>query len=203
MFDTQLLLKYKNDVEIYINERLHRNFDDDSLKEICKEIECILFEWTGNTYVGKKKEKDLENAYQEFFLLLHDFLEFCLQNEQILDEKETSLADLMRFRGTVYRCLGFNDSRNHRKNEKVEPRYSDIYVSWSKSETNSYIEEKLYGIRTWMKAEIKEPDFGIDIHGFELWCEKWLGESPFITRGKEKEVVYPTLEKYIVEIKYI
>ena len=30
----------------------------------------------------------------------------------------------------------------------------------------------------------------------------YYGEANFITRGEEKEVVFPTIEKYIVEIKY-
>lgn len=201
MINTVKLSEYKKCVREYMQERLHRKFDRDSLMEICGGINSILLDWTGNTYVGIKKEPKAEKAYQEFFELMNDFLVFCLQNEDILDEMETSLAEYMVFRGTVYRYLGIADSRNYRKKKRVDPMYNNIYVSWSQSEKNSYIESKLYGPRTWMKAEIREPEFGIDIHGFELWCEKWIGDSSFITRGEEKEVVFPTMEKCIVEIK--
>ena len=54
-----------------------------------------------------------------------------------------------------------------------------------------------------MKAEIKCPYYGIDIHGFELWCDNWIGGSSFITRGEEKEVVFPTIKECITEVKII
>jgi len=85
----------------------------------------------------------------------------------------------------------------------VTPEYNDIYVSWSKSERNYYIESKLYGPMTWMKAEIRNPYFGIDIQGFEDWCQEWLGDSSFITRGEEREVVFPTIKDCIIEIEQI
>ncbi|MGL5259566.1 MAG: hypothetical protein ACRC7V_05600 [Lachnospiraceae bacterium] len=113
------------------------------------------------------------------------------------------MAEFMVFRGTVYRYLGIADSRNYRKKIKVEPEYNEIFVSWSKTEQNSYIESKLYGPRTWMQEKIEESDFGIDIHGFELWCEKWLDRVYFITRGNEKEIVFPTYERCIVQKEYL
>lgn len=201
MINTVKLSEYKKYVRKYMKERLQRKFDSDSLMEICGGIDSILLDWTGNTYVGRKKEPIVEQAYQDFFELIHDFLVFCSQNKGTLDEMEISLAEFMIFRGTVYRYLGTSDSRNYRKKKRVDPVYNSVYVSWSQSEKNSYIESKLYGPRTWMKAEIREPEFGIDIHGFELWCEKWIGDSSFITRGEEKEVVFPTMKKCIVEIK--
>lgn len=201
MINTVKLSEYKKYVRKYMQERLHRKFDSDSLMEICGGINSILLDWTGNTYVGRKKEPKVERAYQDFFELIRDFLVFCSQNEDILDEMEKSLAEFMIYRGTVYRYLGIADSRNYRKKKRVDPVYNNVYVSWSRSEKNSYIESKLCGPRTWMKAEIREPEFGIDIHGFELWCEKWIEDSSFITRGEEKEVVFPTVEKCIVEIK--
>lgn len=116
---------------------------------------------------------------------------------------ENSLAEFMIFRGTVYRYLGIADSRNYRKKKRIDSVYNNVYVSWSRSERNSYIESKLYGPRTWMRAEVREPEFGIDIHGFELWCEKWLGETYFITRGEERKIVFPTVKECIVEIRTV
>ena len=202
MIDAKELKAYKTLVNSYINERLHHAFLEADFKEICGGINCVLYDWTGNTYIGNRKEKNVQQAYQMFFELLHSFLEFCHDNEDNLSDKEASLAQSMRFYGTVYRYLGKCDPKNYRKREVVKPEYNDIYVSWSKSERNSYIESKLYGPRTWMKAEIQEPYFGIDIQGFEEWCERWFNEHPFITRGNEREVVFPTVEKCIVEVKY-
>lgn len=203
MINTVMLLEYKKYVKEYMKERRQREFDQDSLMEICDGMNSILLNWTGNTYVGIKKETQVEKAYQDFFELIHDFLDFCSKNSENLDEMESSLAEYMMYSGTVYRYLGIADSRNYRKKQRVEPIFNNIYVSWSRSEKNSYIENKIYGPKIWMKAEIEETDFGIDIHGFERWCENWFGDSCFITRGEEKEVVFPTLEKSIVEIKYI
>ena len=201
VIDIKKLGEYKTFVDSYICNRLRHAFVDADLMEICCGIYSILSDWTGNTYVGARKEKSVEQAYQIFFELLHGFLEFCHDNADKLSDKEVSLAQLMRFHGTVYRYLGKCDPRNNRKKEIVKPEYNDVYVSWSKSERNTYLESKLYGPRTWMKAEIQEPYFGIDIRGFEEWCEKWLGYAPFITRGDEREVVFPTFEKCIVEVK--
>ena len=166
-------------------------------------MESILLDWTGNTYVGVKKVKSAERDYQFFFELLHDFLHFLYDNKSEVSNEEWSLAENMMYHGTVYRYLGTHDSRNSERKEMVKPIYNDIFVSWSKSEKNAYIESKLYGPVTWMKAEIKEPEFGIDINGFEEWCKKWQGDSAFITRGMEKEVVFPTVKECIVEIRYI
>lgn len=174
----------------------------EDFNNICGGIDQILLIWTGNTYVGRKKDSETERQFQRFFTLIHDLILFCAYNNERLSEQETSFADMLTYHGTVYRYLGVADYRNYRRKERVEPKYNNIYVSWSKSEYNNYITGKLSGPVTWMKATIKEPDFGIDIHGFEEWCKKWYGEANFITRGEEKEVVFPTIEKYIEEIKY-
>ncbi len=47
------------------------------------------------------------------------------------------------------------------------------------------------------------PYFEIDIHGFEDWCTEWLGNLSFITRGDEKEVVFPTIRDCVIEIKQL
>ena len=186
-------------VKKYIDVRLTQGFIKNDLLNICVGMDRVLLEWTGNTYVGRRKEKETEQWYQKFFVSIHDFLKFCADNSHELSEMERSIAEKMMYRGSVYRYLGKCDSRNIRKKEIVYPEYNDVFVSWSKSETNYYILSKLYGPRTWMKAEIKEPYFGIDIHGFELWCREWFGDSSFITRGEEKEVVFPTIKELSVE----
>ena len=203
MIDVEELKKFIAVVHEYIKIRLNQEFDKNELIEICAGINSILLDWTGNTYVGRKKEICEEKQYQYFFVLIHEFLKFCCSNSDDFSEMERTLAEFVMFRGTVYRYLGKSDSRNCQKKIRVEPEYNEVFVSWSKTERNAYIESKLYGPRTWMKAEIEAPDFGIDIHGFELWCQKWLGRSYFITRGNEKEVVFPTYERCIVQKIYL
>lgn len=202
MINRMVLENYVEYIHSYIDGRVKTKFDMSALKEICVGIESILLDWTGNTYVGVKKEFEVEKDYQLFFEVLHDLLKFFYDNKSKVSNEEWSLAEYMMYHGPVYRYLGTHDSRNIRRKKVVEPIYNDIYVSWSKSEKNAYIESKLYGPVTWMKAEIKEPKFGIDIHGFEEWCEKWLGASSFITRGNEKEVVFPTVKECIIEVTY-
>lgn len=193
--------EYVSYVERYMKERLSHDFIQDDLLNICGGIENILLRWTGNTYVGQKKEKDREQFFQKFFVVIHKLLEFCNTHASELTDMEKDLALKMMYRGVVYRYLGTCDHSNYRKKIKIYPEYNDIFVSWSKTDTNPYIESKLYGPRTWMKAEIKAPNYGIDIHGFELWCDKWVGASRFITRGQEREVVFPTVENCIIEIR--
>lgn len=65
----------------------------------------------------------------------------------------------------------------------------------------TYIESKLYGLKTWMKVEIKALDFGIDIEGMQKMFEKLTDEEHSITRGEKREVVFPTIEDYIMNVK--
>ena len=197
------ITKCEKCIRKYIKERLQREYDEDLLNKVCRKIWGILEDWTGSTYVGKKKDLREERAYQKFFQSLHDFLEFLSQNGSNLHQREKTLAEFMMFRGTVFRYLGFGYSLDAIGKKHIDPINRDIYVSWSKSEKNQYIENKLYGPKTWIKAKIKEPEFGIDIQGFELWRKTWFQEDCVITRGNEKEVVFPTFKKNIVEIVYL
>lgn len=103
---------------------------------------------------------------------------------------ENKVAEALLYQGKIYRYLGYGISSN-RKKKAIEPNYDGIYVSWSKEPKNGYIESKLYGEMTWIEAEIKSPYFGIDL------------ENMGISRGKEREVVFPTLKDCITNIKYI
>ncbi len=203
MIDMIKVNEYNSFVMKYMQDRLSHVFVEKEFMKICSGINFILLEWTGCTYIGHEKEKNIEQIYQNFFETVHRFLEFCYKNTEELSEKERTLTKWMMFQGTVYRYLGKADKGNYRKKIVVEPNYNNIYVSWSKSEHNSYIESKLCGPMTWMKAEILLPDFGIDIRGFEKWCEQWYDDSYSITRGKGREVVFPTIKQCIKEIKYI
>lgn len=195
--------EYVSYVKKYMKNRFNHDFVLNDLLEIIGGMDSILLNWTGYTYVGRKKEQEMEKFYQDFFVVIFKFLRFCDKEANRLSDMEKDLAKKVLYQGTVYRYLGKCDSRNYRRKEIVLPEYNDIYVSWSKSERNHYIESKLYGPMTIMKAEIHNPYFGIDIHGFEDWCTEWLGDSSFITRGDEKEVVFQTIRDCVIEIKQL
>ena len=111
------------------------------------------------------------------------------KNDESASNKEKKFANKCLFRGKVYRYLGHNESQG--KHKKIKPKYNEIYVSWSKLNKIPYIESKLYGWMTLISCEIEEPFYGIDLDALD------------ISRPHEKEVVFPTIEKLISDIKYI
>lgn len=166
---------------------------DDKLNTLFSNIINALAYWTGNTYVGQPKEKALEKVYQTFFKLLLELLIFIKDSPEFTNEHKEKI-DSVLYQGNIYRYLGYSSEEYHyldNKEQFVEPNYNGIYVSWSKNESNSYIESKLLGPITKLKCCINEDMFGIDLEAFG------------VSRGNEKEVVFPTLEKCITEIQYI
>ena len=154
--------------------------------------------WTGSTYVGYRKEPELEKAYQDFFKALYDFiLSFRTMRKSVYRK----CADMILYQGTVYRYLGHHSCDDNM--DKIEPNYNDLYVSWSKEPENPYIESKLYGTITWMSADIQEPFYGIDLEGLEKSIYRLVGIKCSLTRGNEREVVCPTIKGCITEIKDI
>lgn len=156
-------------------EMFNSIFDD--IKEICSF-------WTGNTYVGDRKDTLIEKAFQRFFESLMELLLLCKSSG---NKYEKLFAEKVLYRGRVYRYLG-NGSPSSKK--IIKPVFNEIYVSWSKNPCNTYLESKLYGAITWISCEIEEPLYGIDLE--VLGCSK----------SSEREVVFPTIEKFITEIKY-
>lgn len=73
----------------------------------------------------------------------------------------------------------------------VELIYDGIYASWSKSAQLDDVERKLYGPVTCMVFKISEPRYGIDLSVF------WT------SRGFESEVVFPTLQGCVIDVKYV
>lgn len=143
--------------------------------------------WTGHTYIGQKKDKTLQKAYQTFFETLYDFLFIC---RELGNPMLKSFADEVLYRGLLYRYLG-NGTVEENADKRVEPQYNNIYVSWSKQPKNCYIESKLYGTMTLLTCKIDEPYYGIDLEAFG------------VVRGQEAEVVFPTIKETITEVKYI
>jgi len=177
--------KTSNDICKYTNlgdNKLHKEFSHivDEIKEVCGL-------WCGSTYVGQRKSKNIENAFQCFFNQFMIFLIFCKSSRYLF---KRNFAKQVLYQGKIHRYLGYGDLQAV-KPFAIKPEYNEIYVSWSKEPQNSYIEGKLYGKITWIEAEIKSSYFGIDL------------ESMGISRGKEREVVFPTVKECVREIKVI
>lgn len=165
----------------------YRNLSNGSkraLSELHKDIISICCFWTGNTYIGCAKESVVKNAFQSFF---EELMNLLLVMKSSNKDYEATFADKLLYRGKVYRYLG-NASPS---DDIVKPVFDGVYVSWDKEPENWYIASKLYGTITWLSCEISAPFYGIDLDN--LGC----------LRANEHEVVFPTIEKCITEIKYI
>lgn len=170
-----------------INECKYRVISHDEFGFLLSNIKSILSYWTGNTYVGVRKQSELSEAFQLFFFVLYDWL---LLLEESSDRKYSSFANKALYQGKLYRYLGHGDSTED-VYSRVEPQYNNIYVSWSKEEKNSYIESKLYGTMTILTCELEGDYRGIDLESFG------------VSKANESEVVFPTLQNTIIDIKYI
>lgn len=171
---TQNIIQYRN------NEKSSQ----ESLLLLGEDIGDVCDFWTGRTYVGSPKTEVIKEAFQGFFTELMNLLLLMKDSEK---DYEVRVAEAMLYRGAIYRYLG----NNNPSKKVVVPKCNEIYVSWSKEPENDYIESKLYGPVTWMSCEIAEPLYGIDLD---------VIGSP---RADEHEVVFPTIEEYITEIKFI
>lgn len=158
----------------------------------------VLGHWTGSTYVGVDKEKILKKAYQAFFSALYEMILKCRETK---NDTIREYVNGVLYRGKIYRYLGNSGDDNY--DGRIEPIFNDIYVSWSKEPTNSYIESKLYGTMTVLSAEINEPYYGIDLEGIEKFITLLTNKECRISRGNEREVIFPTIKECITEIKYI
>lgn len=118
--------------------------------------------WTGHTYIGQHKKKDIQKAYQTFFEALYDFLFVC---RELGNPVLKSFVDEALYRGLLFRYLGYGFVEKN-ADKRVEPQYNNIYVTWSKQPKNHYIESKLYGTMTLLTCKIDEPYYGIDLEAF-------------------------------------
>lgn len=149
-------------------------------------IDKVLSYWSGNTFVGKRKESVLADAFQDFFKSLYQLFLVWRKSPQ---KDIRSFARSALYEGILYRYIGSCD-KNH-GNQHIEPEYDHLWVSWSKNAKNWYIEEHLYGAMTHLTCHIENPQYGIDLSAF--------GQS----RGEENEVVYPMVEANIDRVEYI
>lgn len=154
-----------------------------------KNISETLKYWTGQTYIGQRKDKRIENAFQRFFETLYNYLIFCRDEDHSFCQLLKNLSDRALYQGVLYRYLGHGLS-NIDRDKRVEPVYNKIFVSWSKNSTYDYLENKLYGVMTVLTCEVSDPYYGIDLSAF--------GAS----KMGEDEVVFPTIRETIIRIDY-
>lgn len=180
-------------------KRIEHGITQDQGEPLMQNIAVVLDYWTGATYVGDKKKSQLVKAFQAFFKALYDFIIECRRNDRYFNIKR---SEEILYRGPIYRYLG------HRiddipDNSIIEPIYNDIYVSWSKNQHDINIEKKLRYPMTWMAAEIKEPDYGLDLVGLSKAISELADVKHRMAITDEREVVFPTKSECITEIKYI
>lgn len=190
---TQYIKYYIDNYSMIENERINL------FEELCFHIASVLHEWSGNTYVGIKKEKTKKNIFQNFFILLNDLINYLDKNKT--SSLESKFLKYIKYNGKLYRYLGNGNFINKKK--IIKPIYNGIYVSWSKEEKNSYIESKLYGKMTLLYCETSSKLFGIDLEGFQWFYNKTFNNNFYISRGNEREVVFPTIKETIYDIKYL
>ena len=169
------------EIGLYIENRKISNFDNNSFEYIYNRCIDVISNWVGCTYVGVKKHELIRNAFQHFFQELYRLLLFFKNNSE--ETKEIELANKGLYQGKLYRYLG--TSLNSRRKNKIVVEYNDIYVSWTKKDHLDYLESKLNSNFIIISCEIKEPNYGIDLHN--------LG----IGREFEQEVVFPTIKELI------
>lgn len=168
-----------------IIETLENNIDENVVENIFQ----VCSFWTKHTYVGRKKDAKVQKSFQLFFEKFMDLI-LAIRDKQIdCDEDCREAFSKLLYNGVVYRKLGHGDSENCK--HIIKPEFDNIYVSWNKEKENAYLDTKLYGPVTLLTAEITEPYYGIDL------------EKLGVCAGEEREIVFPTYEKFIKDIEII
>ena len=204
MIDLEEIKKITLDIKSYTKCRFVRLTDwKEIFEKMIYEIAYAMSKWSGNTYVGKEKDKELEKVYQSFFESVYSLIIIFDKNKDKTMFLENKFVDSIKYHGKVYRYLGHGDSIDKRKKYYIKPIYNDIYVSWSKNEDNHYLESKLYGKITKLYCDIPNDQYGLDYERFQDFINNSLKEEFYISRGRETEVIFPTIEEYIYDIKYM
>lgn len=190
-------------IKSYIVKRFNNNFEPfEYIDELFKRIAFVLSQWSGDTYIGEEKEENIKKLFQEFFITLISLVNCFNENKTKCLRQEIEFLKSIKYKGTIYRVLGYSNCLDKNKNKNIIPKYNDIYVSWSKNKDNSYLDSKLYGKKTRLIAVIDKDKFGIDLENFEEFIENIYDEKFYISRGNEREVVFPTLKECVKEVIY-
>ena len=65
--DLQFIERTTNGLRWYISQRGQQGFDREIFEDMICHIMEVLSIWTGETWVGQKKDKKIESVFQNFF----------------------------------------------------------------------------------------------------------------------------------------
>ena len=65
--DLQFIEKTTYGLRWYISQRGKQGFDREIFEDMNRHIMAVLSKWTGETWVGQKKDKRIESVFQNFF----------------------------------------------------------------------------------------------------------------------------------------
>ena len=187
-------------IDIYLVMRVNKRQPKKIFMALCGDVANVMLEWTGCTYVGQRKDSETEEMYQKFWLSVKNFIDMLSTSKIKQSKIEKAFLQSIIYRGEVYRYLGY-PSPNQRK--AIEPKYKDVYVSWSKNKGNTYLLTKLYGNRTLLSCIINAPYYGMDLESFNRFYNSNSRKKKYIAKGDEKEVVFPTKKDSIYKIEII
>ena len=195
----QFVEKTTYGLQIYVSQRGSDGYDSVLFVDMICHIMEVLSKWTGQTWIGRKKDKKTEKVFQNFFEALNSLIGYINLFEKMMSDEEKEFAMLATYNGVLYRYMG---SGNLGNKECVEIEYNGVYVSWSKNEQNSYIENKLYGPWLRIKAQTLPFDYAIDLEGIDKFYQIITGDDNRVVRGNEREVVYPAIKDSVLEVTY-
>lgn len=138
--DLQFIERTTYGLQWYVSRCGKQGFDREIFEDMIRHIMAVLSKWTGETWIGHKKDKRTETVFQNFFETLVGLIGYINFFEKMISDTEKEFANMTVYNGVIYRYLGSCSPCNK---ESVEIEYNNIYVYWSKNEQNDYIESKL------------------------------------------------------------
>lgn len=181
-----LINQVTNQIQGVIKRFASSDVSGEQMRTLIDNMCEVMNFWVGSTYVGCPKDKKLVKAYNAFFSAVLNWL-LCLRKLPVKECNE--FAEEALYQGILHRYLGHGSAEDDIES-KVEPIYNNSYVSWSKVPQVDYLEQKLYGTRTHITCEVQGIYYGIDLEAFG------------VSRPNEAEVVFPTIEETITDVKY-
>lgn len=195
--DTKLISDTTFEIEMYRKNRATNTYHKKYFLSFLNKIGTVLNEWTGNTYIGEPKNKEVEQAFQNFFSAIKNLIIFFDSIAPQLSRKEKCFVTSIKYSDIIYRYLGHNTPSD---NAPIEIKYNNIFVSWSKNKASPYFESKLYGDIKRLYCKIPNNDFGIDLERLQRYFNELKVPCSFL-KNTEQEVIYPTIKETIYFIE--
>ena len=90
----------------YVSQRGKQGFDRELFEDMICHIMAVLSKWTGETWVGHKKDKRTETVFQNFFETFVNLIEYINFFEKMMSDMEKEFANMTVYNGVLYRYLG-------------------------------------------------------------------------------------------------